>query len=224
MNDLNVMARQVLVEIRLAMRRWGEALNPLVFFAVVVSLFPLGLSPDPKQLAVFAAGVVWVAALLAALFAQARQFRAEAYNGCLEQMILSHHPLPLQMAAKLLAHWLLLVTPLLVLGPVAAYALHLPTQAMGTLIGALVLATPVMVVLGAIGAALTVHANQGGALLTVLVLPMLVPVLVFGARATDLAAGGYSAGAALYWLAAMCAGSVFLGPFAIAAAVRASAD
>lgn len=224
MNDWAVMARQVVVEIRLAVRRWGEALNPLVFFAVVVSLFPLGLSPDPKQLGAVAAGVVWVAALLSALFAQARQFRAEAYNGCLEQMVLSHFPLPMQMAAKVVAHWVLLVTPLVVLAPLAAYALHLPAAAMGTLVLALVLATPVMVVLGAIGAALTVHATQGGALLTVLVLPMLVPVLVFGARATDLAASGYDSGAALYWLAALCAASVFLGPFAIAAAVRVSID
>ena len=224
MNTLAVMRRQIGVELRLTARRWGEALNPLVFFASVVALFPLGLSPDPKLLAGYAAGVVWVAALLAALFAQARQFRAEAYNGCLEQMILSPYPLALQMAAKMLAQWLLLAAPLVLLAPLCGYALHLPASAMSVLVLALLLATPVMVVLGAVGAALTVHANQGGALLSVLVLPMLVPVLVFGARATELAANDYAPDAALYWLAALCAAAVFLGPFAIAAAVRVSID
>ena len=111
--------RQMQVELRLSARRWGEVLNPLVFFAAVIALFPLALSPDRGQLAALAPGAVWVAALLAALFAQARLFRQEAHNGTLELMALSPLPLWLQLAAKLFAQWLLLVVPLLILGPVA---------------------------------------------------------------------------------------------------------
>lgn len=224
MNTGAALAQQMRVEFVLAARRAGEAVNPLVFFAATVALFPLGLSPDPERMAGYAAGVVWVAALLAALFAQARQFRAEAYNGALEQMVLSAHPLWLLLGAKLTAQWLLLTVPLLLLAPAAAYALHLPGAGIGTLLLTLALATPTMVVLGAIGAALTVHAHQGGALLTVLVLPMLVPVLVFGTRATDFAARALSADGGVFWLAMLCALSVSLGPFALAAAVRANIE
>lgn len=220
MSTAAVVLGQMRVEFVLAARRFGEALNPLVFFAATVALFPLGLGPEPERMAGYAAGVLWVAALLAALYAQARQFRAEAYSGALEQMVLSPHPLWLLLGAKLLAQWLLLTVPLLLLTPLCAYALHLPGQGIATLLAALALATPTMVVLGAIGAALTVHANQGGALLTVLVMPLLVPVLIFGARATDYAARGQTPDGALLWLSAVAVVSVTLGPFALSVAVR----
>ncbi len=212
------------MEWRLTVRRFGEALNPLVFFAATVALFPLGLSPEPERMAGYAAGVLWVATLLAVLFAQARQFRAEAYNGVLEQLALSPHPLWLLVAAKLLVQWLVLIAPLLVLAPAAAYALNFPGQGVSTLMVALALATPTMLVLGSVGAALTVHAHQGGALLTVLVLPMLVPVLIFGARATDRAASGAAGDGALLWLAMLAVLSVSLGPFAVAFALRSNLE
>ena len=224
MSTLAALGRQARVELRLTVRRFGEALNPLVFFAATVALFPMGLSPEPERMAGYAAGVVWVAALLAVVFAQARQFRAEAYNGVLEQLALSPQPLWLLLAAKLLVQWLVLIVPLLVLAPAAAYALNLPSGGIGTLLVTLTLATPTMVMLGSIGAALTVHAHQGGALLTVLVLPMLVPVLIFGARATDFAACGLALDGAVLWLAMLAVLSVTLGPFAVAFALRTNLD
>lgn len=224
MSTLACLTRQMGVEWRLTVRRFGEALNPLVFFAATVALFPLGLSPEPERMAGFAAGVLWVATLLAVLFAQARQFRAEAYNGVLEQLALSPHPLWLLIGAKMLVQWLVLVVPLLVLAPAAAYALNFPAQGLSTLMVTLVLATPTMLILGSVGAALTVHAHQGGALLTVLILPMLVPVLIFGARATDMAATGVASDGGVLWLAMLAVLSVTFGPFAVAFALRNNLD
>lgn len=224
MSTLAALRRQAGVEIRLTLRRFGEALNPLVFFAATVALFPMGLSPEPERMAGYAAGVLWVATLLAVLFAQARQFRAEAYNGVLEQLALSAQPLWLLLGAKLTVQWLVLVGPLLILAPACAYALNMPAQGIPTLLLGLALATPTMVMLGSVGAALTVHAHQGGALLTVLVLPMLVPVLIFGARATDFAANGTSPDGALLWLAMLAVLSVTLGPFAVAFSLRTNLD
>lgn len=224
MSTWAAMQRQATVEVRLTVRRFGEALNPLVFFAATVALFPLGLSPEPERMAGYAAGVLWVATLLAVLFAQARQFRAEAYNGVLEQLALSPHPLWLLVAAKLLVQWLVLVVPLLLLAPACAYALNFPAMGVSTLMATLALATPTMLILGSVGAALTVHAHQGGALLTVLVMPMLVPVLIFGARATDFAANGVAPDGAVLWLAVLAVLSVSLGPFAVAFALRTNLD
>lgn len=224
MNTVAALRRQAGVEMRLTVRRFGEALNPLVFFAATVALFPMGLSPEPERMAGYAAGVLWVATLLAVLFAQARQFRAEAYNGVLEQLALSPQPLWLLLGAKLTVQWLVLVGPLLILAPACAYALNLSAQGIPTLLIGLALATPTMVMLGSVGAALTVHAHQGGALLTVLVLPMLVPVLIFGARATDFAARGLSSDGALLWLAMLAVLSVTLGPFAVAFSLRTNLD
>lgn len=224
MSTFAAMRRQAGVEWRLTVRRFGEALNPLVFFAATVALFPLGLSPEPERMAGYAAGVLWVAVLLAVLFAQARQFRAEAYNGVLEQLALSPHPLWMLLAAKLLVQWLVLVVPLLLLAPACAYALNFASQGVSTLLVALTLATPTMLLLGSVGAALTVHAHQGGALLTVLVMPMLVPVLIFGARATDFAANGVAPDGAVLWLAVLAVLSVTLGPFAVAFALKTNLD
>lgn len=224
MSIFAAMRRQAGVEWRLTVRRFGEALNPLVFFAATVALFPLGLSPEPERMAGYAAGVLWVAVLLAVLFAQARQFRAEAYNGVLEQLALSPHPLWMLLAAKLLVQWLVLVVPLLLLAPACAYALNFASQGVSTLLVALTLATPTMLLLGSVGAALTVHAHQGGALLTVLVMPMLVPVLIFGARATDFAANGVAPDGAVLWLAVLAVLSVTLGPFAVAFALKTNLD
>ena len=224
MNTLACLKRQAQVEWRLTVRRFGEVINPLVFFAATIALFPLGLSPEPARMAGYAAGVLWVATLLAVLFAQARQFRAEAYNGVLEQLALSPHPLHLLLLAKLVVQWLVLIVPLLILAPAAAYALNFPAQGVSTLMLALTLATPTMLILGSVGAALTVHAHQGGALLTVLVLPMLVPVLIFGARATDMAAAGTANEGALLWLAMLAVLSITLGPLAVAFALRTNLD
>src|SRR5262245_49280541 len=180
---------QVRRDLRLAARRWGEAGNPLVFFLIVITLFPLALGPEHELLQRFAPGVLWVAALLAMLLAQESVFRSDFDDGSLEQLALSPHPLWLLVLAKVAAHWLLTGLPLVLLSPVGAEALHLPRDALPTLILALVLGTWLLSLLGAVGAALTVGLHRGGVLLAILMLPLAVPTLVLGTRATDLAAG-----------------------------------
>jgi len=211
-------------ELRLAMRRWGEAANPLVFFAVVTVLFPLALSPDQALLSRFAPGVLWVAALLAMLLAQESVFRSDFEDGSLERMALSPQPLWLLVLAKLAAHWVLTGLPLVLLSPVAATALFLPIEAAWTLMASLALGTATLSLLGGVGAALTVGLHRGGVLLAVLVLPLVVPALVFGARATDMAAHGMSASGPLNLLAALFGLSFALAPFAAAAALRIHLD
>jgi heme exporter protein B len=211
---------QLLRDLRLAARRWGEFANPLVFFLIVVTLFPLALGAEPALLSRLAPGVLWVAALLAMLLAQESVFRGDYEDGSLEQLALSPQPLWLLVLAKVAAHWLLTGLPLLLLAPIAAEALYLPREALGTLVAALALGTSLLSLLGAIGAALTVGFHRGGVLLAILVLPLAVPVLLLGTRATDMAATGLSPAGALYWLAALLALAVSLAPFGAAAALR----
>ncbi len=211
-------------DLRLAMRRWGELANPLVFFLVVAALFPLALSPTPDTLSRLAPGVVWVGALLASLLAQGTVFRTDYDDGSLEQMVLSPQPLSLLVLAKITAHWLLTGVPLVIVAPLVGQSLYLDPAATPTLVAALLLGTPTLSLLGGIGAALTLAVNRGGLLLSILVLPLAVPVLVFGARATDLAVHGDNPAGALYLLAAIFALTATLAPFAAAAAVRISLD
>jgi heme exporter protein B len=213
-------AAQVLRDLRLAARRWGEIANPLVFFVIVVTLFPLALGAEPALLRRFAPGVLWVAALLAMLLAQESVFRGDFEDGSLEQLALSPQPLWLLVLAKVAAHWLLTGLPLLLLAPVAAEALYLPREALGTLVVALALGTSLLSLLGAIGAALTVGFHRGGVLLAILVLPLALPTLLLGTRATDMAATGLPPAGALYWLGALLALAVSLAPFGAAAALR----
>lgn len=217
-------ATQLGRDLKLALRRWGEVANPLVFFLVIAALFPLALSPAPDTLARLAPGVVWVGALLASLLAQGTVFRTDYDDGSLEQIVLSPQPLSLLVFAKICAHWLLTGVPLVVVAPLVGQSLYLDPSATGTLVAALLLGTPTLSLLGGIGAALTLAVNRGGLLLSILVLPLAVPVLVFGARATDLAVHGDNPGGALYLLAAILVLTATLAPFAAAAAVRISLD
>lgn len=211
-------------DMQVAGAHWGELANPLVFFLAVTAMFPLALSPSEQLLARLAPGVVWVAALLAALLSQDSMFRADHEDGSLEQLALSPQPLTVLVLARLVSHWLVTGLPLVLLSPAAALSLSLPVDGLVTMMAALTLATPVLTILGGIGAALTVGLNRGGLLLSILVLPLLVPPLIFGARATDLAAHGESAGGVLYLLGAILVLALSLGPFAIAAAIRISLD
>ena len=207
-------------DVRIAFRRISELANPLLFFVIVVSLFPLALSPNADEMREIGAGVLWVSALLSSLLALEGLFRADADDGSLEQLILSPVPLGITVLAKVAAHWLVTILPLIGLVPVLALSYSLPLSALPTMVGALLLATPTLSVLVALGAALTVSLRRGGAIVGLLVLPLTAPLLIFGTRASDFGLHDEPAAGPLYLLAALAALAVSLGPIAISAALR----
>lgn len=207
-------------DLRLAFRRWSELATPLIFFVIIASLFPLAASPDEAQLRSTGAAVLWMSALLSSLLALDGLFRADSEDGSMEQLILGPAPLGLVVLAKIVAHWSVSGVPLLVLAPVLALSFYLPLTALPGLVAALALATPTLSVLAAIGAALTVSLRAGGTIIGLLILPLTGPVLIFGTRATELAALGEPLAGPLYLLAALAVLSVSLGPVITAAAVR----
>ena len=206
----------------LAVRHRAEALNPLLFFLIVVSLVPLGLGPRREVLELVAPGVLWIGALLAALLSLERMFRTDFEDGSLELMLVSPHPLPIIVLAKILAHWLVTGLPLLAAAPLIALLLGLPGRSLAALLATLALGTPALSAVGAIGVALTVGLRRGGMLLSLLVLPLYIPVLVFAASAVAAAAGGLPATGQLYLLGALAVLSLSLAPVAAAAALRIS--
>lgn len=206
----------------LVLRHRGEMANPLVFFVVVVTLFPLALGPDSETLSRIAPGILWVAALLAATLAMEGLFRSDFEDGSLEQILLSPHPPSLLVLAKVLAHWLATGVPLILISPLLALFLELPVQALPVLLGTLALGTPVLSLVGAIGVALTVGLRRGGLLLALLVLPLYVPVLIFAAGAVDNAGAGLPVAGQIYFLAALLVLSATLAPAATAASLRIS--
>jgi len=211
-------------DLRLAYRRRGEVLTPAMFFILVTTLFPLGLSPQQELLRSIAPGVVWVAALLAGLIGQESLFKGDFEDGSLEQLLLS--PVPLQIIAlvRVLAHWIVTGLPIVILAPLMGLFMNYPSDAMGDLVSSLLLGTFTLSLLGAVGAALTVGLRQSGMLMPILVLPLAVPVLIFGAQAAAQAARGEDPAGALYLLAAMLVLGLTLAPFAIAAAIRVSLE
>ena len=211
-------------DLQLSFRRLGEVVNPLIFFGILVTLFPLATSPQPETLSSMAPGVIWVAALLSTLLALESLFRDDFQDGVLEQLCLAPQSLAIIVLAKVVAHWIVTGLPLILFSPIAAHVMYLPNEALGTLLLALALGTPTLSLLGGIGAALTVGLNRGGVLLSLLVLPLMIPVLIFGARVTDLAAAGEITRGPLYLLAAGLALSLALVPVAMSAAVRISVD
>jgi len=211
-------------ELRLALRRKGDVLNVLVFFVVVASLFPLGVGPEPNQLRAMAAGVTWIAALLAAVLSLPRLFAADYADGTLEQMLVAPQPLLVVVLAKSAAHWLLTGLPLALAAPLIGLQYDLPADALGVLLAALLIGTPVLSLLGAAGAALTLGVHGGGALLGLLVLPLFVPELVFGAGAVTSTLIGINPGTHLSLLGAFLAVSSVVGPWAACAALRVALD
>lgn len=211
-------------ELRLAFRRWEQITQPVVFFALVATLFPLALSPEPALLRGIAPGVLWAAALLAALLALEPLFRSDLEDGTLEQLTLSGQPLAWLLLAKTLSHWLLTGIPLMVAAPVIALAFAAPSESVGVLMGSIALGTGVLSFIGAVGAALTLGSRRGSVLLSLLVLPLELPVLIFGARATDEAMRGDPTAGPLWLLGAMLILSATLAPLAAAAAVRVSLE
>ena len=211
-------------ELQIAMRKQAEILNPLWFFLIVITLFPLVIGPDPKLLSRIAPGVAWVAALLSALLSFERWFRDDFIDGYLELVMLTSQPLVLTALAKVLAHWLLTGLPLILLSPIAALLLSLEISIWWALVLTLLLGTPVLSCLGAIGVALTVGLRKGGVLLSLLVVPLFIPVLIFSASVLDAAGLNLPYGGQLAILGAILAAVVTLSPFAIATALRISLD
>lgn len=207
-------------DLLLAMRRRADVATTLFFFVIVAVLFPLGVGPEPELLRAMAPGIVWVAALLASMLSLERLFASDYADGSLEQLVLAPEPLVLVVIGKVLAHWLVAGLPLALMSPVIALQYDLPREAIATLLAALLLGTPLLSLIGAIGAALTVGVRGGGVLVSLLVLPLYVPVLIFGAGAVDASAIGMSASGHLSILGAFLLLGLVLAPWATAAALR----
>jgi heme exporter protein B len=218
-------ARLVLArDLRLAFRRGSELLQPLIFFAIVTTLFPLAVSPDLARLRAIAPGVLWVAALLASLLALEFLFREDAHDGSLEQYALSGQSLTWLLFAKTLAHWLLTGVPLAIMTPIAGLALGVPLASVPGILANIALGSITLSLIGAISAALTLGVRRSGVLLSLLTLPLAMPVLIFGARGTELAIRGGDFSASLYLLGAMAVLGITLAPLAAAGAVRISLE
>ncbi|MGL4379729.1 MAG: heme exporter protein CcmB [Vibrio sp.] len=209
-------------ELLIALRRQADVFNPLWFFIIVITLFPLSVGPEPALLARIAPGIVWVAALLAALLSLERLFRDDFQDGALEQAMLTPLPLAMVVLAKVVAHWLLTGLPLILLSPLLAILLAFDSATWLAVVLTLLLGTPTLSFIGAIGVALTVGLPKGGVLLSLLVLPLFIPVLIFATSAIDAANLGMAYNGQLAILGAMLVGSMTLTPLAISAALRVS--
>ena len=207
-------------DLLIARREGGESLLAVIFFVLGAMLFPLGVGPEGKLLALMAAGVIWVMALLATLLALDRLFQADWRDGTLELMALTPDSLTLVVAAKCLAHWLVTGLPMVIAAPVMALLLNLPPEGWPPLLATLLIGSPALSFIGAICAALIVGARRGGVLMTLLALPLYIPTLIFGAGAVQAAIGGFDASAHLAALGAITLAAIALCPWAAAAALR----
>ncbi len=211
-------------DLTLAWRRWDEVAQPLIFYVVVTTMFPLATTPDLSALREIGGGVVWVAALLASLLALEALFRADVEDGTTEQWVLSGQPLGYLLLAKVVAHWVLTGLPLVIMSPIVGTGLGLPTSVWGVLMLSLLLGTGTLSILGGIGAALTVGVRRGSVLLSLLVLPLAMPLLIFGSRAVAMQMDGDSPAGPLQLLAAIFFMALSLGPIAMSAAIRISVE
>lgn len=211
-------------DLRLAFRSRHELANPLIFFVLVVSLFPLAVSPSAELLRVMAPGVIWVSALLSVLLSLDRLFKQDYEDGSLDQLMLSPNPLVILVLAKVCAHWLLTGLPLVLVAPLLGMFMYVPDEAIGVLMLSLLLGTPVLSLVGAIGVSLTVAVNRGGVLLSLIILPLYIPVLIFGANAVDVASDGMSVRGQMLFLGAVLALALSLAPLATAVALRITAS
>ena len=211
-------------ELLVAMRRRSDVATALLFFVIVVSLFPLGVGAEPNKLRAIAPGVIWVSALLSSMLSLNRLFAADHADGTLEQMVLGAAPLGVTAAAKALAHWLVSGFPMVIIAPLLALQYDLEPSLYGILALSLLLGTPVLSLIGGIGAALTLGVRGGGVLLALLVLPLYVPVLVMGAGAVEMASAGLGGQGQLLILGAMLIVAAAFAPWATAAALRISSE
>ena len=217
---LTIMKRDLV----LAMRRKSDITSTLFFFVVVVSLFPLAIGPELEILRLIAPGIVWVAALLASMLALDHMFSVDYADGSLEQMLLTPQPLSILVMAKIIAHWLITGLPLVLIAPVLGLQYDLSSEAIGVLLITLLMGTPALSLIGAIGAALTLGLRGGGVLVSLLVLPLTIPVLIFGAGAVEANVSGLGAEGHLSMLAAILVMSLLLAPLATAMALRVSSE
>lgn len=211
-------------ELLIAFRRQADIFNPLWFFIIVITLFPLSIGPEPGLLSRIAPGIVWVAALLSALLSLERLFRDDFQDGALEQMMIMPVPLSVVALSKVIAHWLLTGVPLILISPLLAILLSLNFDTWLGVVATLLLGTPTLSFIGAIGVALTVGLQKGGVLLSLVVLPLYIPILIFATSAIDAASLGMAYNGQLAILAAMLVGAMTLTPFAISAALRVSVN
>ncbi len=222
------MIRALLAVVRrdllLAMRQRGDVANVLLFFVIVVTMVPLGVGPDKDTLRLIAPGVVWVAALLSAILSLGRLFALDYADGTLEQIMLSGQPLSLAILGKIAAHWLTTGAPITLLSALLAMMFDMSADSGAALVASLLLGTPSLSLIGAVGAALTLGLRGAGVLVTLLVLPLYVPVLIFGAGAVDAVAGGLSPQSHLMLLGGLSLGAGALAPWAIGAALRVSVE
>ncbi len=210
----------ILRDLSVALRHRGDLLNPLFFFLIVATLVPLGISPESARLAAMAPGMIWISALLATLLALDDLFQADFADGSLVQLVLSPQPLWLLVLAKIIAHWLVTGFPVVLFSPLLGLMLSLPKEGFLPLLLGLVLGTSVFSLLGAVGAALTVALHKGSALLSLLVMPLYVPVLIFGTSAVQRAIDGMSYGGVMALLAAASGFTLLVAPFAAAGALK----
>ncbi|MDR0577666.1 MAG: heme exporter protein CcmB [Candidatus Accumulibacter sp.] len=217
---LRVITAVIARDLRLALRRRADIAAALFFFVIVVSLFPLGVGPEPERLREIAPGVLWVAALLAAQLSLPRLFADDFRDGALEQLALTPPPLELVALGKIVAHWLVSGLPLALLAPLLGLQFGLSGEALAMLAAALFIGTPALSGIGAIGAALTLGVRGGGVLVSLLILPLYTPVLIFGAGAVEATVAGIGAQAHLSLLAALTLAGVFFAPWPVAAALR----
>lgn len=214
----------VVRDLMLAWRRRADVLSTLFFFVIVVSLFPLGIGPETQLLRSVAPGVVWVAALLASMLALGRLFANDYHDGTLEQLLLTPQPLYVLVLGKVMAQWLVSEVPLVLIAPLIGVQFGLPSDTLFILFISLLLGTPVLSLIGSIGAALTLGLRGGGVLIALLILPLYIPVLIFGAGAVDASIMGNSPAANISLLAALLILSVVFAPWAAAAALRISLE
>lgn len=206
----------------LAIRHRAELMNPVLFFVLVVILFPLGVGAEVSILAKIAPGVIWIAALLSALLSLDRIFRTDMEDGSLEQMLISAQPMSLLILAKIIAHWLITGLPVVLVGPLLALFLGLSMDGIETLFYTLLVGTPILSAIGSVGVALTVGLRRGGVILSLLVLPLYVPVLIFASQAVDAAASGFPAVGPVAMLSALLLLSLSLTPWAASSALKMS--
>ena len=217
MSTFSAMLRRDLV---LARRQGASSLLGVGFFVISVTLFPFAVGPDPEVLSLIGGGVIWVAALLATLLSLDRLFQADFEDGSLDALMLAPQPLLLTVLAKTLAHWIAAILPLIIVAPLLAIFMAMPTDTFVMLVLSLLLGTPALSLIGAAGAALTVSMRRGGVLLSLLVLPLYIPVLIFGVGAVGAALLGMDGTSALMLLAAMSLIALVVAPLAAAAALR----
>lgn len=224
MNSFAVFTTLIRRDLLLAFRSPEQMINPLAFFLMVSSLFPLGISPDQQVLAKLSGGILWIGALLAVLLSLDSLFKADQDDGSLDYLLISPHPLPLLVLAKVFSHWITTGLCLTIMAPVCALMLHMPVEAIPALLLGLLIGTPVLSLVGGIGAALTVRIRRGGVLLTLISLPLYIPTLIFGTGAVRAAASQLPYTGHILWLLVFLVFGLCMAPLAMAGALRVVSD